>query len=116
MRWQHWALLVLLGANLLCADLWVATMTPVGVVSWTKVLLAFLVQTLSLSGVAVYCKGKWPSQAEYPTPTEALRRKAAPVILFVILNGFSLSLLQNGLQCGDQPLPTVRGKPVCGKE
>ena len=46
---------------------------------------------------------------QYPS----LRIRLLPFVVPVVLSLASVTLLENGLFCGDQPFPSIRGRPVC---
>ena len=77
-----------------------------------KIAVAAGIQFASLAFAAWYAlflfrnEGTWAQQL-------SLRIKLLPFIVPVVVLLLSATLLEIGLYCGDQPLPSVRGRPVC---
>ena len=77
-----------------------------------KIAVAATIQFASLAFAAWYAlfllrrEGTW-------APQLSLRIKMLPFTVPVVFLLLSAALLEIGLYCGDQPLPSIRGHPVC---
>jgi hypothetical protein len=49
----------------------------------------------------------------HPLRIASLKIQLLPFVVPVVLSLGSATLLEIGLFCGDQPFPSIRGRPVC---
>jgi len=89
---------------------------PATQTSWSKVALACVIQCAAVVGELKYVSfvlAKANSTAGVFLQSLSWRVKWLPLFACGVLLGFSVVLLENGLLCGNEPLPSVRGHPVC---
>jgi hypothetical protein len=84
-------------------------------IAWLKVVGAFLLQAFALAAGAAYAGFLGKSEAFNAGEFSSWRIKALPIVALGVAAAFSVAMLYNGMVCGNQPLPAVRGAPSCTK-
>jgi hypothetical protein len=85
-------------------------------IAWDKVFVAVVVQALSVLIFGIYLS--WLSATgrhllEAGSPYSLQRLGLIPVLMAGLLAAFSITVLHNGWNCGNHPIPTGRGMTTC---
>jgi hypothetical protein len=85
-------------------------------ISWPKVFVAVAMQLTALlfwASFLSWLSAKGRSFVDAKSPFSWRRFGMAPAIFAAVIAAFSVTVLHNGWNCGNHPIPTSRGMTTC---